>query len=140
MEYWQKYYKKNRKKILAKNRKWWKDSTPEQRKKQGEYANKWQKTHRQKVLKNQRNTIRRKRLKLISFLGGKCVKCGFSDWRALQIAHVNGGGTKELKKMGKDLYFKYYKMVLDDKVGKYQLLCANCNWIKRYENNETNRT
>ena len=25
----------------------------------------------------------------------KCLKCGFSDRRALQIDHINGGGIKE---------------------------------------------
>ncbi len=36
-----------------------------------------------------------------------------------------------------------YLMVVDISKGlniknNYQLLCANCNWIKRYENNEGN--
>jgi hypothetical protein len=28
------------------------------------------------------------------------------------------------------------KKVLADTTGSYQLLCANCNWIKKSENNE----
>src|SRR5438094_515100 len=32
--------------------------------------------------------------------GGKCVRCGFSDKRALQIDHVNGDGYIERKKKG----------------------------------------
>ncbi len=72
----------------------------------------------------------------IDILGNKCVKCGFADGRALQIDHINGGGKKERLNMS---CVKYYKMVVEsvlNKEGKYQLLCANCNWIKRYENNE----
>jgi len=30
----------------------------------------------------------------------------------------------------------FLKKVLADKKGSYQLLCANCNWIKRWENEE----
>jgi Zn-finger protein len=28
---------------------------------------------------------------------------------------------------------RYMKNVIADTTGKYQLLCANCNWIKRHE-------
>ena len=71
---------------------------------------------------------------VLAFLGNKCNVCGFDDYRALQVDHVRGGGSKERKK-NKNSY-QAYKLVLTDTTGKYQLLCANCNWIKRYENNE----
>jgi len=75
------------------------------------------------------------REKAIEKLGGKCIRCGFSDIRALQIDHVNGGGNKELKAWAYNRR-KYYQMVFDNSDGKYQLLCANCNWIKKSENKE----
>jgi hypothetical protein len=62
-----------------------------------------------------------------------CIRCGFTDSRALQIDHVHGGGAQELKRIHTDMY---YRKVLADTEGTYQLLCANCNWIKRHENNE----
>ena len=34
---------------------------------------------------------------IIRMLGGKCIKCNFTDPRALQMDHINGGGTKEMK-------------------------------------------
>jgi hypothetical protein len=72
----------------------------------------------------------------IEVLGGKCIKCGFIDIRALQIDHIHGGGLKELRKNGN--YAIYYKIVKDPEKAKedYQVLCANCNWIKRFENKE----
>ena len=73
-----------------------------------------------------------------TILGGECVRCGFDDVRALQIDHVNGGGNKEVKKVTKH----YYKYVLEKIVAgsvDYQLLCANCNWIKRVENGEVRK-
>lgn len=30
--------------------------------------------------------------------------------------------------------------IIENEEGKYQLLCANCNWIKRFENNETRKS
>ena len=69
-------------------------------------------------------------------LGHVCKRCGFSDKRALCIDHVNGGGYKELKKL---TVFQYYKKVLEDKTNSYQILCHNCNWIKRSENNEVRK-
>ena len=68
-------------------------------------------------------------------LGNRCCKCGFSDSRAFQIDHVFGGGNQEHIKFrtSRNLYLK---KVLTDNEGLYQLLCANCNWIKRHENRE----
>jgi hypothetical protein len=83
-----------------------------------------------------KNNSRKQRLKLIEFLGGKCRHCGFDDPRALQVDHVNGGGRKE--RFNYDNQCQYRKIIKDDKTGKYQLLCANCNWIKRFEKKEHN--
>lgn len=73
------------------------------------------------------------REKAINKLGGKCCKCGYYDHRALQIDHINGGGSKELKSMSRSTYLN---KIIKGETKAYQLLCANCNWIKRYENNE----
>jgi len=86
-----------------------------------------------------RNHKRRWRLKrkqrLIEKLGGKCIKCDFSDLRALQIDHINGGGNKEVKSFThKDKYYSFIENEIT--TGRYQILCANCNWIKRYEQKE----
>lgn len=68
--------------------------------------------------------------------GDKCVKCGFSDRRALQIDHIAGGGTYERRVLFKNGCNSYWAHILKDVSGKYQLLCANCNSIKRHENKE----
>lgn len=71
---------------------------------------------------------------VLALFGNKCKKCGFGDWRALQIDHINGGGRKDRKKDGYNSRI-FYKRVLKNPEG-FQLLCANCNWIKRYEKEE----
>jgi hypothetical protein len=60
---------------------------------------------------------------------------GCTDRRCLQIDHINGDGTKD-RKLHKTNLYQYYKTILEDVTGRFQLLCANCNWIKRYTNKE----
>lgn len=101
---------------------------------------KWQKEYRvksiEKIRKNNDKYNHSLRKQVIDCFGGKCKKCGFGDKRALQIDHINGGGYQEIKNLSAK---QRYKLVLESvsrKENKYQLLCANCNWIKRFEDKE----
>lgn len=73
----------------------------------------------------------RLRDEVLALFENKCGKCGFSDRRALQVDHVLGNGKQD-----KHRGIPMYKKVLADTTGMYQLLCANCNWIKRHERGE----
>lgn len=78
-----------------------------------------------------------KRLAVIGALGNVCTQCGFSDIRALQVDHINGGGRQERQEISN--VSKYYSLIIKSVVAdedKYQLLCANCNVIKRIVNKE----
>lgn len=68
-------------------------------------------------------------------LGSKCIRCGFSDQRALQFDHIKGDGYIDNHKRN---VTHYKKIVASVKAGenRYQVLCCNCNWIKRVENKE----
>ena len=82
------------------------------------------------------NAIKKKdRIRVIEFLGNRCKKCGFANALALQIDHINGGGRKDRARYKNDPS-NFYRAVLKDKKNKYQLLCANCNQIKRSINKE----
>lgn len=136
----------------------WKD--PAKRK---EYVRNWAKARRDAMTGDEKKvfyqdryraiaiSMRECRIKLrdkaIDKLGGRCSnsQCswvnsdgsrGCLDRRCLQIDHRNGGGNKERKQLGGGATSKIYKAVLADVTGRFQLLCANCNWIKRYENKE----
>lgn len=63
----------------------------------------------------------------------KCAKCGFEDTRALQIDHINGEGRQHRKQFTSN---KHYMKYIKDNPSGFQILCANCNFIKRDENNE----
>ena len=60
--------------------------------------------HKDKI-DTQRRTSRLKaklkyKMAVINALGGQCIICGFSDFRALHIHHKEGGGTQERRKYG----------------------------------------
>lgn len=77
------------------------------------------------------------RIKIIRLLGNRCNKCGYdSDIRALQVDHINGGGRDDRKEHGGSMYLRILERLESGIVGEYQILCANCNWIKRMENRE----
>lgn len=83
---------------------------------------------RQKRVARQRNEI-------LLLLGNKCVSCDFDDKRVLTIDHVFGGGTKERKSVGGG-YYSYVLKKIKNGTDEYQILCCNCNQIKKIENNE----
>lgn len=76
------------------------------------------------------------RQSVLEILGFECVKCGFNDIRALQIDHINGGGTQERKNGETGNPYKVMLKKVIDGSKNYQVLCANCNWIKKVENKE----
>lgn len=79
----------------------------------------------------------RRRVQMQMLLGGRCERCGFNDSRALQIDHINGGGCHDRKIHRRSVAPMQEIFANPD---KYQLLCANCNWIKRWERNEHGHT
>jgi len=73
---------------------------------------------------------------LFEALGGaKCVRCGFSDRRALQFDHINGDGTKKIHHDESKDSHTYVIYANDPELARktFQVLCANCNAIKRSE-------
>ncbi len=69
---------------------------------------------------------------ILDLYGRMCVKCGYSqDTKALQLDHINSNPRKTHRyaRSGDNLYV----LVLNGKLSKelFQLLCANCNTIKR---------
>lgn len=106
-----------------------------------EYMANYKKTYYQKNREVERLKAKirwaERRRKVLEYVGGEtginCKRCGFDDIRALQIDHVNGGGRIEVRKFRDN---KKYLEHITKTPNNYQLLCANCNWIKKVENNE----
>jgi hypothetical protein len=67
------------------------------------------------------------------------VPGGTTDPRCLQIDHVHDDGGTDRGQNGSGYRggkTSFYKRVLADTSGAYQLLCANCNTIKAWESNQ----
>ncbi len=98
------------------------------------YNNEWAKKNKTKVNASHRRVYQNLKDEVYQGLGNKCAMCGFSDPRALQIDHVNGDGAEERKMATSSS--AYYRHMLKRGLEHYQILCANCNWIKRAERKE----
>ena len=127
------YHQNHKEQIKEWNRKY----LQEHREHKREYNNNWRKEHPE----HQKNWIQKLKMKAFEKLGNKCsnpFNLPHLDWcndvRVLQIDHVHGHGTKERKEIGNQFYL--YKKILADTEGNYQILCANCNWLKRREKKE----
>ena len=75
------------------------------------------------------------RIATLMLLGGKCSTCGENDHRCLQIDHVNGGGCYD--RLDGNKSWSIAHIWYGGLIEKYQVLCANCNWKKRYDNSES---
>jgi len=94
--------------------------------------------NKEKLRKDRFELVAKRKKMVYDLLGHFCKRCGFEDERALQIDHVNGFGLKTRNPRTtntKHYYLVVYQSVLKNE-NKYQILCANCNWIKRHENKE----
>lgn len=87
---------------------------------------------RANVAKNARTKALR--IDAIALLGGKCARCGYdADSRVLQIDHIGSNGAEE--RAAGITGWTLYRRILGGATG-YQVLCANCNVIKKYESGE----
>lgn len=65
-----------------------------------------------------------------------CVRCGFADIRALSIDHIDGKGRLDRRLRGRVGNFLYRQLIKEGFPTGFQTLCMNCQWVKRFENNE----
>lgn len=79
-------------------------------------------------------------IRIISVLGTECAICGFDDPRALQLDHINGGGSKILKDEYKGNAYRMWtdivKLSDQELKANFQILCANHNLIKKFTETE----
>jgi hypothetical protein len=82
-----------------------------------------------------KHTVYRQRLRsrVLDQYGGKCAKCEYSDRRALELDHVASGGKAHRRQCNSRELWLLEALHCPS---TYQLLCANCNRIKQWEQRE----
>lgn len=101
----------------------------------GCYANEYQNNRESHLATCKRRNMRHREMVISHYSPKKCcTSCGFSDMRALSIDHINGDGANHRRELkGKS----FYKWLIDNKYPRgFQVLCMNCQFIKRHEQNE----
>ena len=76
---------------------------------------------------------RARRLKVFDLLGGRrCVRCGCTVVRLLEVNHKNGGGTREIQALGGG---EWIRAILNGKRGTSDLevVCKVCNVVHYVE-------
>lgn len=97
----------------------------------------WDKEDPQKRRIREARKYRKRRMAILNSLGGACAHCGYDDYRALELDHIHGGGAAERRAMVGAAYWRYIAgLTLDERRTRYQVLCSNCNKIKKEENRE----
>lgn len=71
----------------------------------------------------------KRRIELITALGGACVHCGEPDADVLDFDHINDDGAAHRRETKRRNVVDLLSVCPEDVV-KYQLLCKNCNWRK----------
>jgi len=135
--YQQKWQKLNKEKMREYNKKSYRKHRTQRLKAKKTYCLK----NKLKIKEARRKRYWKRKEYIFKELGNKCKHCRISDLRVLQIDHIDGGGHKEIKSFNSGGFLHYYyRQLIQDRdkfLKKYQLLCANCNWIKRVENGES---
>ena len=126
--YNRKYYKQNRAKILARASRYNKKYYVRNSRKLRAYTAAYRKAHLAE--RNEYNRLYRRKLKseVLREYGGRCACCKEHRLPFLVVDHINGGGTRHMRKVG--LGFAFYRWLkkrgfpMKDKL---RVLCANCN-------------
>jgi len=131
---------KDKAKKLAYQREWNERNRDKRREYNRVYQREWSRKNREKrKLASQKSEALVKEQVLTHYGNGKlsCLRCGFTDIRALSIDHINGGGTKHRKVLKVKWYCLFFVWLRKNHYPEgYQTLCMNCQVIKKRENNE----
>ncbi len=111
--------------------------TEKQRTQKREYIRKYRAINNNWRVK-ERERVRRVRKLVIDYYSqgtNKCKKCGFNDLRALTIDHINNDG--KIHRRGLKQSSIYFWLRANEFPVGFQVLCWNCNWIKKCEYEKT---
>lgn len=103
------------------------------------YQAKWRKENEERARDIQRKHRAKYKYELkrevCNLLGGqRCVNCGVTDMRVLEVNHINGGGSAEVKRRKRETGKTYgsndlYQDIKHNRVDRsfFNILCRPCN-------------
>jgi len=112
-------------------KKWYSDNLENARKMKRERMREYRKQNPEKYRKQSRQAKSKLKSKIFDMYGYSCVKCGFSNIKALTLDHINNDGAIDRKKHGERGV--YLRALIPENKKEFQILCMNCQFIKRYE-------
>jgi len=119
------------------HRQWYQANKERLREYKRENMRKYRAARPEHYRRQSRNAKQRLKDKVFSAYGAVCVLCGFADRRALTLDHVLNNGAEERKAIGER---GVYRRALEPQhKAEYQVLCMNCQFIKRVEANRQNQ-
>ncbi len=127
------------------NRNWINNNRERYMKQHRAYEKLWKKNHIDHVRRKSREWNKKSRNKNRSIVLKHyspnliCQRCGCNNIHLLSIDHMNGDGAQSRKKL-KTSYMIYRHIIKDNFPLNFQVLCWNCQWIKRHENKEWGKT
>ena len=128
------------------NKKWRNKNKP----KLNKSNNRWRKSHKKELqdyekkrstkerlaykIKNVKAKMKKIRIAVIEYFGGRCTCCGESTYAFLTISHINNDGNKHRKEVSNDTLLR--QLFKNNFKSEYEITieCWNCNCGKRVNN------
>jgi len=118
-------------------KKWYEANKEQARKKKRENMRRYRAENPTKYAEQSRKAKRKIRDQLFDIYGDTCKECGFDDKRALTLDHIQNNGNVERKELGER---GVYQRARDNYLpNEYQILCMNCQFIKKVETQKQNQ-
>lgn len=118
-------------------RNWYENHKEECRPKKAVLMKKYRSEDPEKYAAQSRKAKAKEREILFQMYGHVCAVCGFSDKRALTLDHKKNNGSEERKALG--MRGPYQRAKKEYRPDEYQILCMNCQFIKRVEAKRQNQ-
>ena len=118
-------------------RKWYEANKEEARKKKRRLMRKYRAESPERYREQTRRAKRKLKDAVFDIYGRECVRCGFTDVRALTLDHILNNGAEERKELGERGVYR--RATEKHRPDEYQTLCMNCQFIKRVEARRQNQ-
>ena len=102
------------------------------------YLREYHRKHRDRLEASSKRSRGKLKGEILTHYGNgecKCMKCGFSDIKALTLDHIVAIGGKRQRTRSSGYYF-YVDLKRQGFPKGYQTLCSNCQRIKQVDQNE----